>query len=53
MSWKQVEDPLRLTQTDQCAMAVLNDYVYIFGGRVGEVASSDLWVYSASKVGPA
>lgn len=49
MSWKLVEDPLRLTQTDQCAMAVLDDYVYLFGGRMGQVASSDLWVYSASK----
>jgi hypothetical protein len=35
-------------------MAVLDDYyVYLFGGRMGQVASSDLWVYSASKVGPA
>jgi hypothetical protein len=52
LSWKQVDDPLHLLPTDQCGLGVIDDYVYLFGGRYDQdTASNRLWIYSISKVG--
>jgi hypothetical protein len=48
--WRLVDDPLHIPQTDQCALGVIDSYVYVFGGRLADTTSRDLWIYSVSKV---